>query len=169
MTRSVVLGIGNVLLTDDGAGVHAARRLAGELAAREDVRVFDAGTLSFTLAPAIESADRLIVLDAMELGEPPGSVRRFLDAEIDRLLTRGRLSVHEVGLRDMLAIARLSDRLPRERALIGIQPESLDWGTEPSARVAPAIDRIVGLTLGLLDAWPVERPACVPCGGSEQV
>ncbi len=164
MTRLVVLGIGNVLLTDDGAGVHAARRLAERVAAREDVRVLDAGTLSFTLAPVIESADRLIVLDAMELGEPPGSVRHFLDDEVDRLLTRGRLSVHEVGLRDVLAIARLSDRLPRERALIGIQPESLDWGTEPSACVAPAIEQIVGLALRLLAAWPHERPAGGPCG-----
>lgn len=167
MARSVVLGIGNVLLTDDGAGVHAARRLAERLAAQpfstqSDIRVLDGGTLSFTLAPLIADTERLIILDAMELGEPAGTVQCFLGAAVDRLLGRAGLTVHEVGLRDVLAIARLADALPRERALIGVQPACIDWGPEPSERVAAALDRLVDMTLDLLGTWPTER---VPAGG----
>jgi hydrogenase maturation protease len=154
LARSVVLGIGNVLLTDEGAGVHAARLLAQRLAGRADVQVLDGGTLSFTLAPLIAGADRLIVLDAMQLGEPPGTVQRFLDAEVDEILGRARLSVHEIGLRDMLDIARLGESCPRQRALVGIQPGSLDWGTEPTAAVAAALCAATDITLGLLAAWP---------------
>ena len=75
MTRSVVLGIGNILLTDDGVGVHVARHLEGLLQSRDDVEVIDAGTLSFTLAPVIADAERLIVIDAAQLNAPPGTVR----------------------------------------------------------------------------------------------
>jgi hydrogenase maturation protease len=154
VTRSVVLGIGNVLLTDEGAGVHAARLIAQRLAGRTCVQVLDGGTLSFTLEPVIAGADRLIVLDAMQLGAPPGTVQRFLDAEVDEVLGRARLSVHEIGLRDVLEISRLADSCPRQRALVGIQPASLDWGTEPTAPVVAALEIASKMTLGLLDAWP---------------
>jgi hydrogenase maturation protease len=153
--KSVVLGIGNVLLSDEGAGVHAARRLTQRLAGRGDVQVLDGGTLGFTLAPLIADTDRLIVLDAMQLNRPPGTVQRFLDAEVDELLCHTRLSVHEIGLRDMLAISHLTGSCPRQRALIGIQPASLDWGTEPTALVAQALDTAAEMVLGLLaDPWP---------------
>jgi len=169
---SLILGVGNVLLSDDGAGVHAARSLADSLAGRPDVQVLDGGTLSFSLAPLIEDADRLVLIDAAELGEAPGSVRCLFGEEIERFLGRARLSVHEVGLRDMLEIARLADALPLERALIGIQPATLDWGLEPSSAVAAGIAQAVQLALQLLEEWPVAtaplcaRPApCVREGG----
>jgi hydrogenase maturation protease len=153
--KSIILGIGNVLLTDEGAGVHVARRLALQLADRGGVHVVDGGTLGFALAPLIQDAHRLIVLDAMQLNRPPGSVQRFLDAEVDKLLSHTRLSVHEIGLRDVLAISQLTGSCPPQRALIGIQPASLGWGTEPTAPVAQALDTAAGMALGLLeDPWP---------------
>lgn len=154
MRQSVILGVGNVLLTDEGAGVHAARRVAERLTDHTDAQVFDAGTLSFSLAPLIEAADRLIILDAAELGCAPGTVQMFLDGQVDHFLSRSQLSVHEIGLRDLMDIARLTDRLPAERALIAIQPESLDWGPEPTLAVAASFDRVVELTSALLESWP---------------
>jgi hydrogenase maturation protease len=153
MTQSVILGIGNILLTDDGAGVHAARLLADLLAERDEVRVFDAGTLSFTLAPLVEAADRLIILDATQLNQPPGSLQCFADTQMDQFLGRGRLTVHEIGLRDVMDVARLSGALPPERALIGIQPASLEWGTEVTPCIAGSLDSMVRMTLALLDSW----------------
>ena len=153
MTQSVILGIGNVLLTDDGAGVHAARQLADLLGARTDVRVLDAGTLSFTLAPIIESADQLIILDATQLNQTPGSLRCFPNEQLDRFLGRSRLTVHEIGLRDVLDIVQLSGALPRDRALIGIQPVSLDWGTELTPCIAASLHSMVRMTLELLESW----------------
>ena len=152
--RAVILGVGNVLLTDDGAGVHAARVLQERLAHHTAVTVLDAGTLSFTLAPLIENAQRLIILDAAQLQRPPGSIQCFLNEALDGFLSRGRLSVHEIGLRDLLDIARLAGKLPRQRALIGIQPQSLGWGTEPTPPVAAALDAMIQSALELIDAWP---------------
>jgi hydrogenase maturation protease len=151
---SVILGVGNVLLTDDGAGVHVARALMPRLAARADVLVLDAGTLSFTLAPIIEDADRLIMLDAAQLNLPAGSIRCFLDAQVDQFLGRSRLSVHEIGLRDLMDIARLTERLPRQRALIGVQPAFLGWGTDLTPNVAAGVQAAAQVVLELLDAWP---------------
>jgi hydrogenase maturation protease len=159
MTTSLILGVGNVLLTDDGAGVRGARLLADRLADRADVQVLDAGTLSFTLAPVIESAARLIILDATELNRPAGSVECLLDGEVDEFLGRGQLTVHEIGLRDVMDAVRLSGALPRERALIGIQPASLDWGVELTPRVAAGVDKAIEMALELLESWPDRHEA----------
>lgn len=155
MAKTLILGIGNVLLSDDGAGVHVARLLAQRLAGREDVEVLDGGTLSFTLAPLIAGCTRLIVLDATELEREPGTVRTFIGAEFDSLLGRPRLTVHEIGLRDVLAISELAGELPPERALVAIQPASLGWGTECTAEVASALRYAVDNVLQLLrsQAW----------------
>ena len=159
MSRAVILGIGNVLLTDDGAGVHAAHLLAELLAGRTDVEVLDAGTLSFTLAPRLAGVHRLIVLDAARLGAPAGTVRCFFGEDIDALLARTRPSVHELGLRDLLGIARVTGTLPSERALIAIEPHSLGWGTEPSAVVAAAVESAARKAKELIELWPASAAA----------
>lgn len=148
--KTLVLGIGNVLLSDDGAGVHVARKLAQDLAGSEDVEVIDGGTLSFTLAPLISAAQRLIILDATELGLSPGAVQTFVGAEVDGLFGRTRLTVHEVNLRDVLDIARLMGAIPAERALVGIQPASLGWGMVPTPAVSSALEHATGNVLELL-------------------
>ncbi len=152
--RTLILGIGNVLLSDEGAGIHVIRRLEGMLSGREDVELMDGGTLSFTLAGPIEEADRLIVIDAAQLNAPPGTTRAFVGPEMDAFVGSNRKrSVHEVGLMDLLSIAHLSGHLPARRALIGIQPQTLDWGESPSPVVADAIPQACDLALGLLAAW----------------
>jgi hydrogenase maturation protease len=159
LTRTVVIGVGNVLLSDEGAGVHAARRVHAALQGRDDVRVIDGGTLSFTLAMQIEQADRLILLDAAQLHAPAGTVRAFFDAALDRFLGKARLSVHEVGLVDLFDIARLTGALPAQRVLIGIQPQTLTWGEEVTSEVAGGVASAVGLALELVDAWPAHADA----------
>lgn len=158
--KTLVLGIGNTLLRDEGSGVHVVEYLRRLHPETDDLRYLDGGTLSFTLAADIEAADRLIVVDAAQLGEAPGAVRCFLDAEMDRFLGTTGHSVHEVGLLDLLDIARLTDTLPTRRALIGIQPESLEWGDRPSPAVAKAIPGAAQRVLGLVEEWcsrPGER------------
>ncbi|HEY5810416.1 MAG TPA: HyaD/HybD family hydrogenase maturation endopeptidase [Povalibacter sp.] len=156
MTRSVILGIGNILLTDDGIGVHVARHLEGLLRSRDDVQVIDAGTLSFTLAPAIEDAERLIVIDAAQLNAPPGTVRTFFGPEFDSFLGKAKLTVHEVGLVDLLDIARLMDALPPQRALVAVQSEIHTWGDKPTKDVEAAMQEIASRVIELLDAWPAQ-------------
>jgi hydrogenase maturation protease len=152
-TRTLVLGIGNTLLSDEGAGVHALVYLQTHHPDLDGVAYLDGGTLSFTLAEAITESDNLVVLDAAQLGADPGTVRGFVGEDMDRFLGTTKRSVHEVGLLDLLDIARLSERLPANRALIGIQPEKLDWGDAPTEPVSDAIPEAAGMALKLIESW----------------
>ena len=163
----VVLGIGNVLLTDEGAGVHAARQIGQLLQGRPEVTVIDAGTLSFTLAPEIERADRLIVFDAAQLHAPPGTVRSFINEDMDAFLGGNKRSVHEVGLVDLLHIAYLTERVPPQRALFGVQPHLLGWGDELTPEVAIGVNRAVAMAIDLLESW--QKAGIEACCAAEPV
>lgn len=152
--KALVLGIGNTLLGDEGAGVHAVRALQASQPPRPGVEFMDGGTLSFSLATAIEESDHLIVIDAAEMGDRPGTVRLFANEEMDRFLgSNRRHSVHEVGLLDLVALAHLAGRLPRQRALIGIQPQQLDWSETTSAAVTLAIPAACAIAIDLVRGW----------------
>ncbi|MEW5768796.1 MAG: HyaD/HybD family hydrogenase maturation endopeptidase [Pseudomonadota bacterium] len=151
--KTLVLGIGNTLLADEGVGVHVLDLLAGtELPG--DVELLDGGTLSFTLAGPIQDAQALVVVDAANLQSPPGTLRVFEGEAMDRFLLGNRKSsVHEVGLTDLRAIALLTGHWPERRALVAIQPRDVDWGEVPSAEVAAAIPEAVAAVRDLIEAW----------------
>ena len=150
----LVMGIGNVLQGDDGVGVHAIRRLQANLNGRDGLTLYDAGTLGTTLLIEIEQADRLILVDAMHMSAPPGTVRCFVGDAMDRWLRRVRAgSVHEVGLSELLDLARLRERLPERRALVGIEPGYIGWGDALSRPVADALDDVERIVIGLLHQW----------------
>lgn len=153
MRTTLILGIGNNLLTDEGVGVHVVRLLEESHPDFPAVTYLDGGTLSFTLAEPIAEHDNLIVVDAARFGEPAGSIRCFEDDEMDRYLTGNRESVHEVGLMDLFDISRLSGTFPKQRALIGVVPESLEWGEFPSEQVAPAVPKVAAMALELAERW----------------
>ena len=157
-SSTLVLGIGNTLLCDEGAGIHALHLLESEYPDIPGLLYLDGGTLSFTLASYIEDCDRLIVFDAAELDSPPGSVKTLAGDAMDRFLGAARRSPHEVGLLDLFDIARLTGALPARRALIGIQPENMDWNTRPSAAVERALPDAVTAARELLIRWRVMAP-----------
>lgn len=136
---TLVIGIGNSLFGDDGAGIHVIERLR-EAGLPDTVELVDGGTLSFTLLDFVEEADRLIVVDAAELHAEPGTVEIFKDEAMDEFLTSSkRPSVHEVNLLDVLVAARIRGTLPARRTLVGIQPLSLDWSSTPTPEVAKGV------------------------------
>jgi len=153
MTQTLVLGVGNTLLTDEGAGVHALHYLEKYCGPSPQVEYLDAGTLSFTLANEIATATNLIILDATELGAKGGTVRTFEGDELDEFLLAGKRSVHEIGFADMLDIARLQDCLPPNRVLIGIQPEDFGWGEFPGKSVTAAIPEAAALAVDFIRQW----------------
>jgi len=154
MSGTLVLGLGNDLLSDEGAGIHVVRRLAAQGLQLPDVEFMDGGTLSFTLAPAIEDAAALIVVDTAELNAEPGTVRVFEGTAMDAFVMGGKkTSVHEVNLADLLSIARLQGALPERRALVGVQPQTVDWGTDPSASAARAIPVACTRVTEILERW----------------
>lgn len=164
--KTLVLGLGNTLLGDEGAGVYAVRALQEQHEDLTDVEFLDGGTLSFTLAGPIEEADNLIVIDATQLQAHPGTVRVFEGEDMDRFLgSHRKSSVHEVSLMDLMAIAHLAESLPARRALIGIQPEYLDWSDAPTDAVARAIPAACDMALQLINRWRPEQGAGTPRSG----
>ena len=161
MSHTLCLGVGNTLLTDEGAGVHAMHFLQSQEDLPDRLRFLDAGTLSFVLADAIAAAANLIIFDAAELGREPGTVQVFEGDAFDDFLSGGRRSVHEVGLADLMDITRLQDCLPRNRALIGIQPAEFGWGEAPGDTVRAAIPRAAGLARKLVARWSQQAPPIV--------
>jgi len=153
MAKTLILGIGNTLLADEGAGIHAIHYLEKNTHS-DDIELLDGGTLSFTLAGPIEEADQLIVIDAAELDSAPGTVKAFIGDDMDIYLgSHNKRSVHEVGLIDLMTIARLTEHLPVNRALIGIQPESVDWGEHPTSSVEAAIPNACQQAIDIIGQW----------------
>jgi hydrogenase maturation protease len=160
--KTLVLGIGNTLLSDEGAGVHALSLMMSDYADQDGFTFLDGGTLSFTLASWIEDCHSLIVFDAAELHMPAGTVKTFANADMDAYLGAARRSAHEVGLMDLMDIARLTGHLPTNRALIGIQPETMDWGMQPTDRIKQALPEAVEQAARLMQTWtnqPLNRSA----------
>ena len=153
MRRDLILGIGNVLLSDEGAGIHAVHYLADHYALPSSATVVDGGTLSFSLAACFENTHSLIVFDAARLNEVPGAVRSMLGPDMDQYLRLKRSSVHEVGLADVVDIARLSGNLPEKRALIAIQPASTELGLDPTPAVKAAIPVACEAIHSLTQGW----------------
>lgn len=150
---TLVLGVGNTILTDEGVGPWVVERLQALNPDAPGIDWMDGGTLSFSIATSVEDAEYLIVVDATELKAEPGTVRVFVDEEMDRMLGGHGRSIHEVGLMDLMNIARLTERLPRRRALVGIQPGTVDWGTEPTAAVGAAMPEAVRAVAALIEEW----------------
>ena len=158
MQTTLILGIGNTLLTDEGVGVHVLKFLQRHYTYDNNVTLLDGGTLSLTLAADIEDHDQLIVMDAANLGKTAGAVRCMEGEDMDAFLGASRRSVHQVGLLDLIDIARLTNSLPVHRALIGIQPQTVDWGEQPTPTVRKAIPTAASLAIDLLARW--QQPAC---------
>ncbi len=149
----LVLGMGNTLLSDEGAGVLAIRQLASQLPAQDNLTLMDGGTLGFTLAAPIAAASHLIVIDAAWLDASPGTVRLFLNEDMDQFIGYGKRSAHEIGLTDLMHIAHLTGTLPSQRALIGIQPQDISLGEQPTPPVHAAIGQACEQARALIGAW----------------
>ncbi len=115
--RTLVLGVGNPLMSDDGVGLRVLEALSGQQPALDDVDYLDAGTLSLLLLPRFEHCDALLVLDAAQLGGTPGDLRVLHGADMDAFFRNARGSVHEVGIRDLLDAARLTGTLPSRQGV----------------------------------------------------
>lgn len=150
----LVLGIGNLIMTDDGVGVRVVQHLTEEYRFPEGVTVMDGGTLGLDLLHHLEGVERLLLVDAVETGGPPGTMVRLAGEEIPVAL-QTKLSPHQMGLQDLLAVAELQGNRPSEMVLWGVQPESVELGMELTPAVAAQFDHLVGKVLAELAAWGV--------------
>ena len=151
--RILVMGVGNTLMQDDGVGTAVTDRLGAAPDANSDLELIDGGTIGLSLLPQIEDADGVIIVDAAELEAPPGTVRVFLDDQIDRQLSGKRRTVHEVALVDLFSAAAIRGRMPPRRALVAVQPACTEWGVELTDTVKAAVPEACSLIRQLADRW----------------
>ncbi len=151
MSRSdgplLVLGVGNVLLRDEGVGVRVVREIEGLTASGRvelpaGTRLVDGGTLGLDLLPLIDDSRALLMVDAIDLGRAPGSVEVMHGGALQGAIA-GHISPHQVGVGDLLAAARLMGTLPEAVALIGIQPAEIAVGLALTDVVEAAVPAAV--------------------------
>jgi len=150
----LVLGIGNALMNDDGFGVRVIEKLQEEYRFPAEVTVLDGGTLGLDLLPRLEEADKLLIIDAVEMGAATGVVFRLEGDEVPRAFAN-KLSVHQMGVQDLLAVAELQGYCPEELVFWGVQPGSIEMELTLSAPVAAALDQVVLSVIEELRSWGV--------------
>jgi hydrogenase maturation protease len=153
----LVIGIGNMLLRDEGVGVRVVSELArsfadGGPAVPPGTRFVDGGTLGLELLPMIQDASILVLVDAVNLRRPPGSVAVYRGDTIEGMLA-GHVSPHQVGVADLVAAARLLGVLPEATSLVGIQPATIEIGLELTAAVEEAVPVAMALVREELATW----------------
>jgi hydrogenase maturation protease len=152
-----VVGVGNTIHSDDGVGVHALKHLQRDSRLPDGVTLIDGGTHGIDLLGYLHDSSRILLLDAVDVGELPGTLVRISGNELGGL--PGGASVHQLGVADLLATLPLVSDIPREIVLWGIQPASTDWGTELSAPVQAALEALVEAAVEQLLDWQREIAA----------
>lgn len=142
MAETLILGLGNTIMSDDGIGPLVIERVRQDIVLPPGVTLLDGGTLGLDLLPHLEQVERLIILDAVETGQPAGTCVRLEGDQVPMALET-KLSPHQMGMKDLLAVAQLMGQLPAEIILLGVQPQVLEMGTELSPPVAAAVPMMV--------------------------
>ncbi|CCG06899.1 HyaD/HybD family hydrogenase maturation endopeptidase [Pararhodospirillum photometricum] len=158
----LVLGIGNLLWADEGFGVRCVERLACLYEMAPGVRLMDGGTQGLYLVQYVTTARRLIVFDAIDYDQPPGTLRVVHGDAVPRFMGCRKMSLHQTGFQDVLAAADLLGSVPEAMALIGVQAEHLDdWGGPLRPSVAACLEPALDEAVALLAAWgfPCRRRA----------
>jgi hydrogenase maturation protease len=154
----LVLGVGNLLLQDDAAGL----RMLQELSARklgDDVELVDGGTLGLSLLGQVVGREVLVILDAVKLGSEPGTIHVLHGADLDRLRAQRSSTSHESNAVELLAYAQLLGYEPREVVVVGIEPESIRTGIGLNRSVVLALPAALAAARGAI-AWARNRCVC---------
>ncbi|MBQ0807013.1 MAG: HyaD/HybD family hydrogenase maturation endopeptidase [Porticoccus sp.] len=150
----LILGIGNLLWADEGFGVRAVEVLNQHYQLPDNVQLMDGGTQGIYLVPYVQEADVLIVFDAIDYGLPPGTLKIIRDADVPKFMGAKKMSLHQTGFQEVLAMAELLGDYPEQLMLIGVQPVELeDYGgslrAETKAQIRPALNIAIKFLQGL--------------------
>jgi len=161
-----IVGVGNLLLSDDGAGIHAVRRLRSDARVGSMARLIDGGTIGTDLLAEVCGCEQLLIVDAVDAGLPPGTTIRmdFSGPDPPKIETR---NTHQSGIPGLLDDLRLLGQAPREVVLVGVQPAAMGWGTELSPEVAGALAVVSAEVARQLDRWTSAGDAALPSAARE--
>lgn len=140
----LVMGIGNLLLQDEGAGVRAVEELGRRYRLPEGVELLDGGTSGIELLQYIQGKDLLILIDVVRGGNPYGTLLRFEGENVPAIF-QSKISPHQLGISDLLAASNLTGTMPDKVVLFGIEPKSMDTGLDLSEEVAGSLGMLVDL------------------------
>jgi hydrogenase maturation protease len=153
--RVVVLGIGNILLSDEGVGVRVVERLEHDYRLPDVVEVIDGGTCGMEMLEQLEDLDALIVVDCVRFGQPPATPVLLKGDDVP-VFFKTKLSPHQVSLSDVLASLEFTSRAPKRTVIVGIQPASMALGMDLTPAVAARVDELLAMTVAELRAIGIE-------------
>ena len=152
--RIVVLGVGNILLSDEGVGVRVVEKLEAEYIVPPEVEIIDGGTCGMEMLDQLEDLDGLIVVDCVRHGQPPATPVLLKGDQVP-VFFKTKLSPHQISLSDVLASLELTDTAPKTTVIIGIQPASMSLGMELTPEVAARVPELLATTIAELQALGV--------------
>ncbi len=167
----VVLGIGNVLWADEGFGVRCVEALQRHIVCNDQVVFVDGGTQGMYLIHHVQAADRLIIFDAIDYGLTPGELKIIEGDDVPKFMGAKKMSLHQTGFQEVLGLAQLTGKYPKEIVLYGCQPEMLeDYGGSLRDSVKAVIPRVLDLAVERLRKWGANpQPRTTPLDKYEAV
>ena len=167
----VALGIGNLLWADEGFGVRCIEALQRRYEFPEHVSLIDGGTQGLYLIQHVQSADALLIFDAIDYGLEPGTLKQIRNDDVPRFMGAKKMSLHQTGFQEVLSLAQLTEKYPAQVLLIGCQPQELeDYGGSLRPVVKAAMEEAIALGVAQIERWggqPAQRTT--PLGGREAV
>lgn len=137
----LVVGVGNSIMTDDGAGIHAIRELE-KMDLPDQVELFDGGTLGIDLMPFIEGREKLIFIDSVKGGNKPGTLYKFRPDDLN-YESAPKTSVHQIGLIESLQMISLIGKSPGRIVIYGVEPHIIDWGEELTEELEAVMPKLI--------------------------
>jgi hydrogenase maturation protease len=154
--RVLVLGLGNLIHSDDGVGVHAIQRLQGDPSVPPWATLMDGGTHGLSLVPHISGFQRLLVIDAIDVGEKPGTLIKLEGEAVEKMPSKP--SVHQLGFADLMIAMKVLGEPPPEVVVFGVQPQSTEWSTELTPPVDSGLSELLPAVIAQLKLWDPLNP-----------
>ena len=152
--RVTILGLGNILMQDEGIGVHTANLLKKKYTFNPDIDIIDGGTIGTDLLPYFENSDKVLIIDAVNFEEKPGYIGIIKNDEILATIT-SKISLHHLGLSDVLSVIKLLEITPAEICLVGIKPFCMELGLDVSDEMKKLMDKVITSVLMKLHEWEI--------------
>ncbi len=147
-----VVGVGNIIMQDEGFGVRTAEYLQTITDYPDFVQILDGGTLGMDLMPYISGTKKLLLIDAINIDAPVGSFHCFTGEELNAYFKQ-KISVHDLGVNDMLAVLKITDNPIEEVVVMGIKPDVVSLGTELTPKIAEKVPQVAQKAKELVDKW----------------
>jgi len=139
----LIMGVGNILLSDEGVGVHVIRALS-KMKLPDNVELLDGGTASMSFLDNLSNREKVIIIDAVKGNDKPGTLYRFTPSDISvrkEMVT----SLHQIGILDSLTMSQFLENTPQNVVIFGIEPKELDWGMNLSPEISAVVPRVIKL------------------------